>query len=334
MTVDQAIVQYTPNTGLTPFFHNRKAYMPHALVPSLRHWLEVLVKLLERSPSFFNATPGETATTTPRRKAAKRAIQCLISLVTRHRRHVDKALPTLCGHATHLAGVLSGQRLVSSLDDPPCPIASRTAAACFDLLARVAETAPGFKLLAPNFGRLLEQAIFPALRASAEDEHDWETDEEEYLRRNLPNDFGDDQLTVTSGFNEELYAPRQSACNLLALLADRGSGGGAGALDDSTSSGKDKRSRKNSKAGGKVKKNKNDTPGDVALVFLDRFPPPGDGNAPLDGTGASAYYGVLLAYGALSTWLAKHKNETSSTIVTLGTYCTFPKSCRLFQAPL
>ena len=307
-------------TLLKCFHHTIAAYMPHALVPSLKHWLEVLVKLLERSPTFF-LTPGDDVTTTPRRKAVKRAIQCLISLVTRHRRHVDKALPTLCGHATALAGALAGQRLGSSLDVERCPIASRTAAACFDLLARVAETAPGFKLLAPNFGRLLEQAIFPALRAAGEDERDWEEDEEEYLRRNLPTDDVDG-LTVT-GFNEELYAPRQSACNLLSLLAERGSGGGAGALDNGdAANSKDKRSRKNSKTT-KTKKSKNDTPGDVALSFLERFPPP-DGVTPLDGTGASAYYGALLAYGALSTWLAKYKNDSSSTIVTLLRRRVFP----------
>ena len=303
------------------FHHTIAAYMPVALVPSLRHWLEVLVKLLERAPTFFTLNPNERsheshetiAHVTPRRKAAKRAIQCLISLVTRHRRHVDKALPALCSHATALAGALAARRADAGAEDEPCPVSSRTSAACFDLLARVAETAPGFKLLAPNFARLLEQAVFPALRAAADDERCWEEDEEEYLARNLPTDAVDD----VTGFNEELYAPRQSAANLLALLAERGSGGGGGALgggDGGKSGAQDKRGRSSRKASGRSKKGAraNDTPGDVALSFLERFPPP-DGLARLDGNGASNYYGVLVAYGALANWLAKHKTSDSAS---------------------
>ena len=303
------------------FHHTVAAYMPTALVPSLRHWLEVLVKILERAPTFFaRVDRDESVFVTPRRKAAKRAIQCLISLVTRHRRHVDKALPTLCSHATALAGALAARRASAGADDEPCPTASRTAAACFDLLARVAETAPGFKLLAPNFSRLLEQAIFPALRAAADDERDWEEDEEEYLRRNLPADAVDD----VTGFNEELYAPRQSAANLLALLAERGSGGGAGALggdDDKTMSAQDKRSRSSKKGSSRASKrgSKNDTPGDVALSFLERFPPPEPELARLDGNGASNYYGVLVAYGALANWLAKHKTRDAASRGALAT---------------
>ena len=318
------------------FHHTIAAYMPNALVPSLRHWLEVLVKILERAPTFFQK-PGfadllggadhdaSGAWATPRRKAVKRAIQCLISLVTRHRRHVDKAMPALCSHATALAGALASARADAGAEDEPCPVASRTSAACFDLLARVAETAPGFKLLAPNFGRLLEQAIFPTLRAAADDERDWEEDEEEYLRRNLPADAADD----VTGFNEELYAPRQSAANVLALLAERGSGGGAGALggspgDDGKPGAQDKRGRSNAKKASRgSRKNglKNDTPGDVALAFLERFPPPdgSGGGSRLDGNGASNYYGALVAYGALANWLAKHKAREPASRGALAT---------------
>ena len=318
------------------FHHTIAAYMPNALVPSLRHWLEVLVKILERAPTFFQK-PGfadllggadhdaSGAWATPRRKAVKRAIQCLISLVTRHRRHVDKAMPALCSHATALAGALASARADAGAEDEPCPVASRTSAACFDLLARVAETAPGFKLLAPNFGRLLEQAIFPTLRAAADDERDWEEDEEEYLRRNLPADAADD----VTGFNEELYAPRQSAANVLALLAERGSGGGAGALggssgDDGKPGAQDKRGRSNAKKASRgSRKNglKNDTLGDVALAFLERFPPPdgSGGGSRLDGNGASNYYGALVAYGALANWLAKHKAREPASRGALAT---------------
>ena len=77
-----------------------------------------------------------------------------------------------------------------------------------------------------------------------------------------------------------------SDCSL-ALLAERGSGGVGGALgggDDGKSGAQDKRgwsSRKASRSGGKKGVSKSDVPGDVALSFLERFPPP-DGLARLD----------------------------------------------------
>jgi hypothetical protein len=150
------------------------AYMPNALVPSLQRWLEVLVKILEQAPSF---AVDDERRHTPRARAVKRVIQALVSLVTRHRRHVDKALPAVCTHAAALAGALSARRLAAPSEHPLPAVASRQCALCFDLLARVSETAPGFKLLAPNFGRLLESAVFPALCAAPEDENDWEEDE-------------------------------------------------------------------------------------------------------------------------------------------------------------
>ena len=202
-------------------------------------------------------------------------------------------------------------------------MASRTSAACFDLLARVAETAPGFKLLAPNFGRLLEQAIFPTLRAAADDERDWEEDEEEYLRRNLPSDAADD----VTGFNEELYAPRQSAANVLALLAERGSGAAPARSGDppgtTASRRADKRGRSNAKKatrGSRKNGLKNDTPGDVALAFLERFPPPdgSGGGSRLDGTALELLRRARRARRA-ANWLAKHKAREPASRGALAT---------------
>jgi hypothetical protein len=84
----------------------------------------------------------------------------------------------------------------------------------FDLVSNILETGPGWRLMAPHFSRLLECAIFPALKMKEKDIVLWEEDEEEYLRKNLPSD-----LEHASGWKEELLMPRQSALNLLGLIA-------------------------------------------------------------------------------------------------------------------
>ena len=291
------------HTLLKCFHHTVAAYMPAAMVPSLQRWLEVLTKILEQAPTFRFEDERVHA---PRGKAVKRVIQAMQSLVTRHRRHVDKFLPAVCTHAAALASALASRRLSSGADSPTPAVQSRQCALCFDLLARVSETAPGYKLLAPNFGRLLESAVYPALCAGAEDEADWEEDEEEYLRRNLPADSDD-----PTGFNEELYAPRQSAANLLGLLAERGSAGGSAG-----GGGNDGGKRKKGGGGAaraKGKKGVSSTPGDAALRYFERFRPPGAPGAPNDRAAQSSYFGVLVAYGALSKWMANHGGKASTS---------------------
>jgi len=306
---DQAGNDALLHTLLKCFHHTVAAYMPTSLLPSLPRWLEVLVKILEQAPSFSLSNADDAgAHCAPRARAVKRVIQALMSLVTRHRRHVDKALPAVCSHASALAGALANARLSSDAaahggsSDVMIAAGDRQCALCFDLLARISETAPGFKLLAPNFGRLLEQAIFPALCMAPADEEDWRDDEEEYLRKNLPAESDD-----ATGFNEELYAPRQSAANVLGLLAERGSAGGAhpGGKDDR---GKRKKGGGSNRGGAKRAPT---TPGDVALRFLERFRLPGPDDAgaitsPDARAALSSYYGVLVAYGAMSRWLGAH----------------------------
>ena len=289
------------HTLLKCFHHTIAAYMPVAMVPSLQRWLEVLAKILEQAPAFKFDDERLHA---PRGKAVKRVIQAMMSLVTRHRRHVDKFLPTVCSHATALASTLANRRLASTGDEPMNAVQSRQCALCFDLLARVSETAPGYKLLAPNFATLLESAIYPALCASAEDEADWEEDEEEYLQKNLPADTDD-----PTGFNEELYAPRQSAANLLGLLAERGSAGGSAGGGGGADGGKRK---KGGAAKAKGKRGVSSTPGDVATRYFERFQPPGSPGAPNDPAAMSSYFGVLIAYGALSKWMASYGGKAST----------------------
>ena len=296
------------HTLLKCFHHTVAAYMPNALVPSLPRWLEVLVKLLEHAPSWRMT---ERRSAEPRARAAKRAVQTLISLVTRHRRHVDRALPQVCAHAAAFAGAIATRRLESTESLPST--ASRLCALCFDLLARVSETAAGFRLLAPDFGRLLETAVFPALCASPEDETDWDEDEEEYLQKNLPTDADD-----PTGFNEELYAPRQSAANLLGLLAERGSSGGAPGDDKSDKNDKGKRKKGGAKSKSGARR-PSSSPGDVTLRFLERFAVP---TPSADIRASSSYYGALVAYGALAGWLGG--NAPSGTVNTLARQRVLP----------
>jgi uncharacterized membrane protein YgcG len=298
------------HTILKCFHHTVAAYMPVALVPSLQRWLEVLLKILEQAPSFAVDDERRHA---PRARAVKRIVQALVSLVTRHRRLVDKVLPAVCSHAASLAGALSARRLAAPAAAPLPAVAARQCALCFDLLARVSETAPGYKLLAPNFGRLLESAVFPALCAAPEDANDWEEDEEEYLQRTLPTDSDD-----ATGFNEELFAPRQSAANLLGLLAERGSTGGApgGGGGGGGGGGDAKRKKVGGKGKASGKQRAPTTPGDVALRFFERFQVAAPPAAAADPQADSAYYGVLIAYGALAGWLKS--NAPKGTVSTLA----------------
>ena len=199
------------------------------------------------------------------------------------------------------------------VDREPPSTASRLCALCFDLLARVSETAAGFRLLAPDFGRLLETAVFPALCASPEDETDWDEDEEEYLQKNLPTDADD-----PTGFNEELYAPRQSAANLLGLLAERGSSGGAPGDDKSDKNDKGKRKKGGAKSKSGARR-PSSSPGDVTLRFLERFAVP---TPSADIRASSSYYGALVAYGALAGWLGG--NAPSGTVNTLARQRVLP----------
>ena len=306
------------------FHHTVASYMPNALVPTLPRWLDVLAKLLERAPEFDASDASDDAARgSPRAKTVKRALQALVSLVTRHRRHVDKALRGVCSLTARLAGALARARLGATEEAPLSATASRQCALCFDLLARVAETAPGFKLLGEGatFGSLLETAVFPALCAAPVDEVEFVEDEEEYLRANLPTDSDD-----PTGFNEELYAPRQSAANLLALLAERGGGGGGGGgkndkEEANAASSKRKKGGGGSRGGARrgAASGPSGAPGDVALRFLERFAPPppefadvvasSSSSAPEAAAARSSYHGAIVAYGALARWLEKRRDK-------------------------
>ena len=189
------------HTLLKCFHHTVAAYMPAAMVPSLQRWLEVLTKILEQAPTFRFEDERVHA---PRGKAVKRVIQAMQSLVTRHRRHVDKFLPAVCTHAAALASALASRRLSSGGDSPTPAVQSRQCALCFDLLARVSETAPGYKLLAPNFGVCWSPPstprCVPAPRTRLTGRRTRRSTRRRTSRR-IP--------TILTGFNEEL--PRAEA---------------------------------------------------------------------------------------------------------------------------
>jgi len=80
----------------------------------------------------------------------------------------------------------TGQQQADAKDEDCVGLAERTAALAFDLLARVTETGAGWRLLAPQFGALVQNAIFPALCLRPADVALWHEDPEEYLLRYLP----------------------------------------------------------------------------------------------------------------------------------------------------
>jgi hypothetical protein len=66
------------------------------------------------------------------------------------------------------------------------PLSDRIISLSFDVISRVLETGPGWRLVSPHFSSLLDSAIFPALALNEKDITEWEDDTDEYMRKNLP----------------------------------------------------------------------------------------------------------------------------------------------------
>jgi uncharacterized membrane protein YgcG len=126
--------------------------------------------------------------------------------------------------------------------------------------------------------------------------------------------------------------PRQSAANLLGLLAERGSTGGAPGDGSGAAAGANaKRKKGGGKDKAKGKKSVSSTPGDVALRFFERFPVASA--AASDPKASSAYYGVLVAYGVLSGWMEKSApNGTVSTLARQRILPVLDPSCQAAAA--
>lgn len=208
---------------------------------------------------------------------------------------MDKYLPAISSAALKI--------VIHSLNAKDHPMQERILSLSFDLVSNILETGPGWRLMAPHFSRLLECAIFPALKMKEKDIVLWEEDEEEYLRKNLPSD-----LEHASGWKEELLMPRQSALNLLGLIAT--------AKGPPTAGGVKKGAAMKRKKWGKAKgKDGLGTAGEVLVMpFLSQFTLPPDGALPSSEFVAN-YFGAVLAYGALHEFLKTQDTEIVATLL-------------------
>ncbi|CAI5996660.1 unnamed protein product [Closterium sp. NIES-64] len=254
---------------------------------------------------------GAAAVWEVRLKGCKRALQICHALASRHQKLTNKHFPAMVDGITGI--------VCNSLWTNKLPLAARRViAVAFTAISQVLDSAPGWKVVAPQFAHLLEAAIFPALCLHPQDLELWEEDEEEYVRRNLPTDLDDmDEM--------ESYDPRQCAAHLLALIATskgspaKGKPGAAGAAAGKSTSPAAGRRRQRRPA---ATKDTDAAAATVVLPFLSRFPLPADAAVPMEGmfvagagggqapaNPASAavvhYFGVLQAYAAMKEYFER-----------------------------
>ncbi|KAL2650845.1 hypothetical protein R1flu_018973 [Riccia fluitans] len=276
-----------------------KSHMPASLATYLGHWFQDIMILLQLVVLDKKLDAPEQIY---RLKTWKRALQICCTLITRHRKYVDKYLPSM----SHMALKLLSQ---SSSTKNLHPMQERIISLAFDVVSNILETGPGWRLMAPHFSNLLESAIFPTLRLSEKDMAEWEEDEDEYLRKNLPSDMDE-----ASGWKEDLLVPRQSAINLLGLIATSKG-------PPTTVAAKKVAAMKRKKAGKGKGKDGQGTAGELlVLPFLSQFPLPLPEMAPTSDLVIN-YYGALMAYGGLTQFL---KTQTPDKVTIILQTRVFP----------
>lgn len=223
-------------------------------------------------------------------KIAKRCLIIFCALVTRHRKHTDNQMP----HIVNCAIKISKQSIhLSKLDSLP----NRIVSLAFDVISRVLETGPGWRLVSPHFSSLLDSAIFPALALNEKDIEEWEEDTDEYMQKNLPSELDD-----ISGWTEDLFTARKSAINLLVVIA--------------LSKGPPVASAASKRKKGDKNKGKSEMSsiGELLVIpFLSKFPIPSHGED-ASSVAVQNYFGVLMAYGGLQDFLTGKKDLTITLI--------------------
>uniref|UniRef100_A0A0E0F8T5 Importin N-terminal domain-containing protein n=1 Tax=Oryza meridionalis TaxID=40149 RepID=A0A0E0F8T5_9ORYZ len=251
-----------------------RSYMPSRVKQILPSFCKDMFRILESLD--FNSQYEDGATT--RLKTAKRCLIILCTLVTRHRKHADDFLSQMA-HIVNSATRISSQSIhLHKLD----PLSDRIISLSFDVISRVLETGPGWRLVSPHFSSLLDSAIFPALALNGKDITEWEDDTDEYMRKNLPCELDD-----ISGWAEDLFTARKSAINLLGVIA----------LSKGTPivSAASKR-KKGDKSKGKGERS---SIGELLVIpFLSKFPIPPQGED-VSSKAVQNYFGVLMAFGGL-----------------------------------
>ncbi|KAL6908038.1 hypothetical protein ACP4OV_002208 [Aristida adscensionis] len=263
-----------------------RSYMPSRVKQILPSLCKDMFRILDSLN--FNSISGDGSTT--KLKIAKRCLIIFCTLVTRHRKHADDQMP----HIVNCAIKISNQSIqISKLDSLP----NRICSLAFDVISRVLETGPGWRLISPHFSSLLDSAIFPALALNEKDIAEWEEDADEYIQKNLPSELDD-----ISGWTEDLFTARKSAINLLGVIAlSKG---------PPVSSAASKR-KKGDKSKGKSERS---SIGELLVIpFLSKFPIPSHGED-ASSNAVRNYFGVLMAYGGLQDFLTEKKDLTVTLI--------------------
>ncbi|KAI3707610.1 hypothetical protein L6452_26236 [Arctium lappa] len=278
-----------------------KSHMPSALVPLLPSLCRDLIHILHslRFQDYGSFEDGYM----PRLKTGKRSLLIFCALITRHRKFSDKLMPDIINSVVKLVNLKTD---FSKLDT----LAERIVSLAFDVISRLLETGPGWRLVSPHFSSLLESAIFPAIVMNEKDITEWEEDSDEYIRKNLPS-----ELEEISGWREDLFTPRKSALNLLGVISISM---GPPVVASVTS--KRKKGEKNKQKG-------RSSMGELlVLPFLSKFPIPSDVNTPVTKT-TNDYYGVLMAYGSLLDFLREQKPSYTTLLIRSGVLPLYNASC-------
>ncbi|XP_023733599.1 importin beta-like SAD2 homolog [Lactuca sativa] len=266
-----------------------RSHMPSALVPLLPSLCHDLIRILH-SLKFEDCDSSEDGYML-RLKTGKRSLLIFCALITRHRKFSDKLMPDIINSAVKLVKFKTD---FSKLDN----LGERVMSLAFDVISRLLETGPGWRLVSPHFSSLLESAIFPAIVMNEKDITEWEEDSDEYIRKNLPS-----ELEEISGLREDLFTPRKSALNLLGVISISKGPPVAASLTSKRKKG-EKNKQKGRSSMGEL----------LVLPFLSKFPIPSHTNAPVRKI-TNDYYGVLMAYGNLVDFLKEQKPAYTTTLI-------------------
>ncbi|CAN6548395.1 unnamed protein product [Malus baccata var. baccata] len=272
-----------------------RSHMPSALVPLLPSFCHDLIAILS-SLSFDSVVTPQNGYLT-RLKTGKRSLLIFCTLITRHRKHSDKLMPDMI---KCVLNIVKYTKNVGRLDF----LSERILSLAFDVISRVLETGPGWRIVSPHFSSLLDSAIFQALVMNEKDIVEWDEDADEYIRKNLPSD-----IEEISGWREDLFTARKSAINLIGVMSvSKGPPVGTSTNSLSASS-KRKKNEKNKRS------NQHPSIGELlVLPFLSKFPIPSDANTSQTKI-QNDYFGVLMAYGGLLDFLREQQPAYATTLV-------------------
>ncbi|KAD4385083.1 hypothetical protein E3N88_25251 [Mikania micrantha] len=266
-----------------------RSHMPSALVSLLPSLCQDLIRILH---SLKFQDHGSEDGYTLRLKTGKRSLLIFCALITRHRKFSDKLMPDIINSVVKLLNVKIDFSMLDNL-------AERVVSLAFDVISRLLETGPGWRLVSPHFSSLLESAIFPAIIMNEKDVTEWEEDSDEYIRKNLPS-----ELEEISGWREDLFTPRKSALNLLGVISISKGPPVVGSVTSKRKKG-EKNKQKGRSCMGEL----------LVLPFLSKFPIPSDVNTPITNKTINDYYGVLMAYGSLVDFLTEQKPAYISMLI-------------------